>query len=104
MEYPSTTHRLTDSRMIKVALIGVATLMLVQAAAYGFALWVTRQIVLMAPEATVKITALQRIAELLLGVSAIGAIGTIITAVIARYGAREATRNIGEGMAAKETK
>jgi hypothetical protein len=98
MDYKETTNRLGNSRIIKIAIIGVSVLLLIRGLSYILAMWVVRQIVMIDQTAVEKIIALQRIAELLLGVSVVGAIGTIITAVIARYGAREATRNIGEGL------
>jgi len=98
LEYKPTTNKLTESRMIKFALIGIAVLLVVQIIAYGFSWWVAQQIIEAEPE---KVAALQRIAEILLGIPGGGGIATIITAVVARYGLREATGNLGEGMRGK---
>ena len=97
--YQNTTNRLFASRIIKFAVLAILILVLIQAAALAGAWWVIREIVQLPTGQPEKVDALQRIAELLLGFSAIGAIATIVTAVIARYGFREATQNIGQGLA-----
>jgi len=98
MDYKPTTNRLGDSRIIKFAVIGIAAIIIVQIAAYGIGVWVTR---LLSVAEENRITALQRVAEILFGIPGSAGIAGIVTAVIARYGLREATGNIGEGIKGK---
>ena len=99
-EYNKTTNKLHESRLIKLALIGVSILVGIRVASYGIAIWIVREITVC--EGVDKIEALERVAELILNVGVVGAIATIITAIIARYGAREATRNLGAKTLDKE--
>mgnify|MGYP006287375721 CR=1 FL=1 len=85
---------LSDSRIIRVALIGVRAILIIQGAAFVLTWWVSRQAVLLAQADKVVPEILGAVASGLAGGIGGAAIGTIITAVIARYGAREATRNL----------
>lgn len=96
-DFKSTTNKLKASRIIKFALMSILAIMLIKGIAYGISFWILL---------TLKNsgfgegseTIILKILEVL-DVQAVPAIGTISTAVIARYAFRESTGNIGAGMA-----
>ena len=84
-------HKLSSSRLLKLVLIGIISLLGIKLIFFGFSIWITT---LISNEINdVKITSYLKILEAL-NVSISGAIATIITAAIARYGIREATKNL----------
>nr|BDD43797.1 hypothetical protein 16 [Spirochaetaceae bacterium] len=90
--------KLTESRMIRVYLLAVSALLAVAAVNAGLAWWITRQAIGLAQSDIEVPRVLDTVASTAAGAAAVGtAIATITTALIARYGAREATRNLGRG-------
>ena len=94
-DFKETTHKLGKSRIIKVGLIGLICLMSIQGAAF-FLMYKAFQAI---PEATeLELQAVESYIAILGSINIVGAVGTIITAIIARYGFREMTGNMGAGM------
>lgn len=98
-EHKPTTNRLMNSRVIKVGLIGILCLMVIQGISWGIVWWIVRQMAAggfdLSPESGYAPILLQLV-EILGGVSVVAAIGTIVTALIARYGLRESTGNLAQ--------
>lgn len=94
MDYEKTTNRLSSSRLIKVALITIVTLAAMNLVAFGI-IGVCMYLISIGKE--IQIEAYTQIVDIMARFSSGGAIATVATALIARYGAREATRNIGIG-------
>lgn len=85
---------LKESRIIRVALIGVISLLILWLMSYSLIL-----ILIILISKTIdenKIEAYIKIIEIM-KIPVAGSIATIVTAVIARYGLREATKNIKGG-------
>ena len=89
-------RRLTESRMIRIYLMALASLGVIAILNAGLAWWVTREAVRLASADKTVPDALDSVASAAIAGAAVGGgIATITTALIARYGAREATRNLG---------
>lgn len=85
-----------ESRMIRVYLLSLIALVFVAVVNAGLAWWITRQAIGLAQDELEVPRVLETVASTASGAAAVGgAIATITTALIARYGAREATRNLG---------
>ena len=103
LTYNTTSNRLFSSRIIKFALIGILALLLVKGVNLYLYHWVTNLIISGAFEdANISEGILLKILSMV-DVGIVGGISTIVTAVIARYGLRESTGNIGSGMQASKT-
>jgi predicted ABC-type sugar transport system permease subunit len=90
------SRRLTESRMIRIYLMALAALGIVAILNAGVAWWITREAVRLADSDKVVPEVLDSVASAAIAGAAVGGgIATITTALIARYGAREATRNLG---------
>lgn len=82
--------------MIRVYLLALVALVVIAAVNASLAWWITRQAIGLAREEVEIPRVLDTVASTASGAAAVGgAIATITTALIARYGAREATRNLG---------
>lgn len=89
-------RKLTESRLIRVYLSALMALAVIAVLNAGIAWWVTREAVRLAEAEKAVPAVLDSVASAAIAGAAVGgAIATITTALIARYGAREATRNIG---------
>lgn len=87
-----------NSRMIRVYLLSLVVLVFVAAAHLGLSWWIAARSVELAREALEVPGVLEQIADAAGTAAAVGgAVATITTALIARYGAREATRNLSSG-------
>lgn len=87
----SLSNKISSSRLLKLVLIGIISLLGMKLIFFSFSIWIT---ILISNEVDpIKITSYLKILEAL-SVTVAGAIATIITAAIARYGLREATKNI----------
>jgi len=86
-------RRLRDSRIIRLALIGIFILFGIKLISYALIFWII-ELIKREAEDSLKIEAYSNLVRIL-SVSISGAIATIISAVAVRYGAREALRNIG---------
>ncbi len=91
MTFKSTTNKLFSSRLIKVALISIMILLGLKLISYGIILWLIYLTSIDPDLEKVKIYAsiIDR-----LNFSVVSGITTISTALIARYGIREATVNL----------
>jgi len=85
------SKKISSSRLLRLVLVGIITLLGIKIIYFGFSVWVIRLIEVETSEN--KVSQYIRILDIM-SVSISGAIATIITAAIARYGLREATRNI----------
>ena len=89
------SRSLGESRLIRFSLITMGAIALVQAAALALTWWISWQAVVLAASDKAVPNMLQAVAEALAGVVGGAGFATVATALIARYGAREATRNLG---------
>ena len=90
------SKRLKESRLIRIYLLALLALGLVSILNAGVAWWVTREAVRLARTDKTVPSVLEAVASAAITGAAVGGgIATITTALIARYGAREATRNLG---------
>lgn len=103
MNYKETTNKLGTSRIIKFALIGIGILLFLRMVSFGLTSWLIVLVKDLDYGEQFKVDAYLRIVDLLT-VPVSGAIATIITAVIARYGLREASGNVAEGIIHKQDK
>lgn len=88
--------RLMESRLIRVYLLALISLALIAAINAGLAWWIVAKSVELAREERQVPGVLDTVAQAATAAAGVGgAIATITTALIARYGAREATRNLG---------
>lgn len=88
-------RKLTESRLIRVYLWALGALGAIAALNAGVAWWVAKEAVLLADQDKAVPDVLEAVASAAITGSAVGgAVATITTALIARYGAREATRNL----------
>ena len=97
MHYKQTTNKLFQSRLIKFAIIGIVFLVLLRIISFIMTAWLVLIIQNLEQTEEFKIDALIRIADLL-AIPVAGSIATIVTAIIARYGLRESSGNIANGM------
>ena len=89
-------RKLTESRLIRVYLLALGALGAIAAGNGALAWWVTREAVRLSESDASVPAVLDTVASSAIAAAGVGgAIATITTALIARYGAREATRNIG---------
>ena len=95
-EYKPTTNKLNKSRLIKVGLIGVFSLLLIQGVSWGFMLYILKGIQSGLYDLKIESISiiLGKYLDILGAVNVVAGIGTIITAIIARYGLREMTGNL----------
>lgn len=90
--FKKTTNKLKNSRVIKIALCGIGAILLIKGASLLFTLYMIHALKDGGFE-QINDQVLIQIMEVL-NVKATGAIATVTTAVIARYGIRESTSNI----------
>lgn len=91
--------KLSESRIIRLALYGIMIVLLIKLISMGMVAWIIR---LIEKESdSVKIESFSKIVEILSG-SIYGSIATIISAVAVRYGAREATLNLSQNHSQSE--
>lgn len=102
MKYKATTNKLFNSRIIKFSIFGILILLFLKIISFAMTSWLIILINNIEPEYEFKINAFLKIVDLLT-VPISGAIATIITAVIARYGLREASGNVASGIINKNT-
>lgn len=98
IKHNPTTNKIFSSRIIKFALIGIFCLMVIKGVNLWLYTWITNMVasgIFMENEVSEEI--LLKILGIL-DIGIVGGITTIVTAVIARYGLRESTGNIGAGM------
>lgn len=90
------SRRLTESRLIRIYLVALMALGIIAILNAGVAWWVTREAVRLANTDKAVPDVLDSVASAAIAGAAVGGgIATITTALIARYGARETTRNLG---------
>lgn len=90
------SRRLTESRLIRIYLVALMALGIIAILNAGVAWWVTREAVRLANTDKAVPDVLDSVASAAIAGAAVGGgIATITTALIARYGAREATKNLG---------
>jgi len=86
MEYKQTSNKLGSSRLLKLTLIGVISLLGIKLLSYGIIVWV---VLLTSKEIDIqKIQVYSTIIDSL-NISISGSIAAMVGAVIARYGLRE---------------
>ena len=95
-EYKPTTNKLLSSRLIKFSLIGIGVLFALRTVSFIITVWILMLVKDLTAEDQFKIEAFLKIADLI-AIPVAGAIATIITAIIARYGLRESSGNIADG-------
>ena len=91
MDYKTTTNKLGSSRLLKLTLIGIGTLLFVKLLSYlmiGWIIYLTSTNIELE-----KVRIYLNIIDIL-NVPVAGAIATIITAIIARYGVRESLTHL----------
>ena len=102
MHYKETSNKLSSSRVIKFSLIGIITLIVLRFISFGLTSWLIVLIDRTEPQYIYKIDAFLKLADLL-SIPIAAAIATVVTAVVARYGLREATGNVADGMINKDS-
>ena len=103
-EYKDTTSKLWKSRLIKFSLIAIGCLMIIWGYSQVMIYWIMNGIATGLWDMTIESVSVA-VADTLHDyrvVSVITAIATITTAVIARYGIRETTGNLGAGMIGRQ--
>lgn len=90
----SERKHLFDSRIIRVVFIGLAVMTVITASAHILIWWLSAQAVALARENITPPDLLTQVATSLASSVGIAAFATVLTALIARYGLREATRNL----------
>ncbi len=87
---------LLESRVIRVYLIAVAAILAASFLSHGVAIWITQRAVELA-RSDIEVPEVLNTLAAGIGVGAAAGVSlaTITTALIARYGAREAMRNLG---------
>lgn len=87
--------KIFGSRLLRVWLIALAALAVVSGANWWLSFWISKQAMELAREGVAVPDVMNTVASTAAGAAAVGgAIATITTAIIARYGAREATANL----------
>lgn len=97
------SRRLAESRMIRIYLLALLALGIVAVINAGVAWWIAREAVRLADSDKAIPEVLESVASAAISGAAVGGgIATITTALIARYGAREATRNLGNNQSSSQ--
>ena len=91
-------RRLLESRLIRVFLIAVVAIVVTSFSSQAVAIWITQRAVELARADKAVPEVLNTLAGAIAAGAAVGgSLATVTTALIARYGLRETTRNLNVG-------